>query len=115
MPIIKIDWTVEKTPSEKRSFIDKVTDIVSGAIHAPKDVVNVLIRDLPKENVREDAAVFTITWSKTSERNQSAKHTITSEITNLLINTTDLNPGRIVFFFHDLDGENVGVAGKMRE
>ena len=114
MPIIKVDWTVKKTSEEKKEFIEKVTDIVSSSIKAPREVVNVLIREIPLENVRCPEAVFTITWSKNPDRNQEAKNNIISVITDMLLDTTDLDPGKIVFFFFDLDGCNVGVAGKTR-
>lgn len=60
MPVIKLTWTEKQTKEEKRQFIEDVAEIVSSAIRVPSEIVNVLICELPAENVRFPEAVFTI-------------------------------------------------------
>ena len=67
MPVIKLTWTEKQTKEEKRQFIEDVAEIVSSAIRVPSEIVNVLICELPKENVRFPEAVFTISWSRHPE------------------------------------------------
>ena len=73
MPVIKLTWTEKQTKEEKRQFIEDVAEIVSSAIRVPSEIVNVLICELPAENVRFPEAVFTISWSRHPDRNPESK------------------------------------------
>ena len=114
MPVIKLTWTEKQTKEEKRQFIEDVAEIVSSAIRVPSEIVNVLICELPKENVRFPEAVFTISWSRHPERNPESKKEIIRRITEKVLAVSDIKPEKIVSFCHDLPGEDVGVAGNPR-
>lgn len=115
MPIIKVDWSAKKLSSlEKEAFIAKTVDIVATAVKAPDHVVNVLIRDIPEDSCRFPAAVFTLSWSKTPDRGPEARAQITEQLTQYVTGISDIKPEKVVLFFLNLDGDCVGVGGKMR-
>ena len=114
MPVINVDWTVSKDNGEKRLFIDYITKTVSRAIKVQENVINVFLREYSIENSKDDSAVFTITWSKTPEREDGAKKEIIKALTDYVSSTSNIKPEKVVVFFNDLDGKNVGVGGKQR-
>lgn len=113
MPVIQVDWTQNKSKEEKKKLIQNIVNCVSAEIKVPDEVVNVILHDIPEENVRFTPAILNISWSQTSDRNREAKKII-AKLTDIITETTDIRPEKVVFFFHDLEGENVGVAGTPR-
>ncbi len=117
MPIIKADWATKKvlSPKEKVDFIANTAQCVSEIIQVPDHVVNIMIQEIPVENVRFPAVVLNISWSQHENRNRDAKAQITRKITEKIREMApEIEPGKIVIFFHDLEGENVGVAGQIK-
>lgn len=114
MPVINLNWTKKISAAEKRNLIETIAETVSTAVQVSSEAINVLIHEIDEENVRFPEAVFTISWSKHPNRSREAKAEIIEKLTGIVQGISEIRPERIVVLFHDLDGENVGVAGKPR-
>ncbi len=114
MPVIGIDWSETKTKCEKRDIMDKIASIVSREIEVPENIVNVYFNQIPLEDMRFRTVVCRISWSQAPLRNRKAKANIIYEITDYLSKSVAIDKESIGIFFSDLEGENVGVAGRPR-
>lgn len=114
MPIIKINSTIPFKKEQKKEMIDYTVRCVSEAIQVSPDVINVMFLPIAAEDVRFPTAVFYISWSKASARNRDAKEKIVADLTRKITEEYGIRPERVVIFFLDLPGEDVGVAGKLR-
>lgn len=51
MPIVQIDMLEGRTVEQKRELVKRVTKVVAETTNCSADVVTILIRDLPFENI----------------------------------------------------------------
>ena len=51
MPIVHISMLPGRTPQMKEELILKVTDAIAEALKIPKDRVDIILHEVPKENV----------------------------------------------------------------
>ena len=114
MPVIDVKWTGKMTAQQKNAVINNAADVVCTAIKVPAEIVNVIITEIEEGSYRFPTAVFDISWSKNENRSKAAKAEIAEKITEKVLEISDFTPNRVVIFFHDLEGEDVGVAGELR-
>ena len=50
MPTVQIEILEGRTLAQKRLLVEKVTQAIVESIGAPAENVNIIIRDMPKEN-----------------------------------------------------------------
>lgn len=51
MPIVQIELFEGRTVDQKRSLVEKVTQAIVESIGAPAELVTIILRDMPKENL----------------------------------------------------------------
>jgi 4-oxalocrotonate tautomerase len=51
MPIVHIHMFQGRTPEKKEALIKKVTDAVVDTLQVSKDVVHIVLHEVPKENI----------------------------------------------------------------
>ena len=50
MPIVQIELLEGRTVEQKRLLAEKVTKAVTETLNVPAERINIIIRDMPKEN-----------------------------------------------------------------
>jgi len=51
MPIVQISLVQGRTPEKKEQLIKKVTDAIVDALQIPADRVQIILNEVPKENI----------------------------------------------------------------
>lgn len=51
MPIVQISMIAGRTPGKKEQLIKKVTDAIVEALQIPADRVQIILNEVPKENI----------------------------------------------------------------